>query len=84
MYRVDPDGSIERILSEPEIERPNGVVIAPDDRTLYVIEANGREGGARLIRAYDLSEEGSVSNMRVFHDFFPGRSGDGMDHRHGG
>ena len=78
VYRVDPDGSIERILSEPAIERPNGVVIAPDDRTLYVIEANGREGGARLIRAYDLSEEGRPSNMRVFHDFFPGRSGDGM------
>lgn len=78
VYRVDPDGSITRILSEPEIERPNGVVVAPDDRTLYLIEANGREGGARLIRAYDLSEEGSPSNMRVFHDFFPGRSGDGM------
>ena len=31
-----------------------------------------------MIRAYDLSEDGTVSNMRVFHDFYPGRSGDGM------
>ena len=31
-----------------------------------------------MIRAYDLAEDGSVSNMRVFHDFYPGRSGDGM------
>ena len=31
-----------------------------------------------MIRAYDLSDEGTVSNMRVFHDFSPGRSGDGM------
>ncbi len=78
VYRVDPDGAIERILTEPKIERPNGIVISPDDRTLYVIETNQREGGARMIRAYDLSAGGTVSNMRVFHDFFPGRSGDGM------
>ena len=31
-----------------------------------------------MIRAYDLAQDGSVSNMRVFHDFYPGRSGDGM------
>lgn len=78
VYRVDPDGSIERILTEPDIERPNGLVISPDDRTLYLIETNQGEGGARMIRAYDLSDEGTVSNMRVFHDFSPGRSGDGM------
>ena len=29
-------------------------------------------------RAYDLSPEGTAGNMRVFHDFYPGRSGDGM------
>lgn len=78
VYRVDPDGTIERILTEPEIERPNGIVISPDDRTLYLIETRTDEGRARMIRAYDLSEEGTVSNMRVFHDFYPGRSGDGM------
>ena len=78
VYRVDPDGTIERILSEPEIEIPNGIVISPDDRTLYLIETNQGEGRARMIRAYDLSEDGTVSNMRVFHDFYPGRSGDGM------
>ena len=59
-----------------EVGRP--LVVSPDDRTLYLIETNQGEGGARMIRAYDLSEEGTVSNMRVFHDFSPGRSGDGM------
>ena len=44
VYRIDPDGTIERILTEPEIERPNGIVISPDDRTLYLIEANRRRG----------------------------------------
>lgn len=78
VYRIDTDGSIERILTEPEVIRPNGIVISPDDTTLYVIETEQSEGGPRLIRAYDLSAEGTVSNMRVFHDFYPGRSGDGM------
>ena len=78
VYRVDPDGTIERILTEPEIERPNGIVISPDDRVLYLLETAQQEGGARMIRAYELSDEGTVSQMRVFHDFYPGRSGDGM------
>ena len=78
VYRIDPDGSIARILTEPEIERPNGIVIAPDDRTLYLIETAQQAGGARMIRVYDLGEDGTVDNMRIFHDFYPGRSGDGM------
>ena len=78
VYRIDPDGTIARILTEPEVIRPNGIVISPDDRTLYVIETEQSEGGPRLIRAYDLAEDGTVGNMRVFHDFYPGRSGDGM------
>ncbi len=78
VYRIDPDGSLDRILSEPDIDKPNGLVISPDDKTFYLIEANGTENGARMIRAYDLQPDGSVTNMRVFHDFYPGRSGDGM------
>ena len=78
VYRIDPDGSIERILTEPEVVRPNGIVVSPDDTTLYVIETQQREGGARLIRAFDLAEDGTASNSRAFHDFYPGRSGDGM------
>ena len=78
VYRIDPDGSIARILTEPEVERPNGLVASPDDSTLYVIETAQQEGGARMIRAFDLAADGTASNMRVFHDFYPGRSGDGM------
>lgn len=78
VYRIDAPGKVERILAAPAIERPNGIQISPDDRTLYLIEANQAEGGARLIRAYDLHANGSVSTMRVLYNFSPGRSGDGM------
>lgn len=78
VYRIDGPGKIARILAAPEVQRPNGIQIAPDDRTLYLVEANGAAGGARLIRRYDLQPDGTVRNMRVHYDFSPGRSADGM------
>ncbi len=78
VYRIDPDGKLSRILSAPAIQRPNGIIVSPDDRTLYHVEANQSEGGARMIRAYDLAADGTVGNMRVFHNFYPGRSADGI------
>jgi gluconolactonase len=31
---------VTRILAAPDVQRPNGIQIAPDDRTLYLVEAN--------------------------------------------
>ena len=78
VYRIDPDGSVERILGPDEVEAPNGIVVAPDDGTLYVVEANSGPGGARRIRAFDLVADGSLRAGRVFHDFGKGRSADGL------
>ena len=78
VYRIDLDGRVTRILAPPEIEVPNGLIISPDDKTFYLIEANPAEKGARVIRAYDLRGDGTVTGMRIFHNFYPGRSGDGM------
>lgn len=78
IYRIDRGGKVSRILAAPEIEVPNGIVISPDDKTLYHVESNGAQGGARMIRAYDLAPDGTVSNMRVHYNFYPGRSADGM------
>jgi gluconolactonase len=78
VYRIDPDGKVSRLLAPPQIQKPNGLMISPDDKTLYLVEANRSEKGARMIRAYDLQPDGSVRNMRVFHNFYPGRSADGI------
>src|SRR6188474_3397367 len=78
VYRIDAPGKVARILTAPDIQRPNGIQISPDDRTLYLVEANGAKDGARMIRAYDLLPDGTVKNMRVFYNFYPGRSADGM------
>jgi gluconolactonase len=78
VYRIDAPGQIVRILTTPDIQRPNGIQISPDDSTLYLIEANGAKDGARMIRAFDLRPDGTVGNMRVHYNFYPGRSADGM------
>ncbi len=78
VYRIDGPGHLARILSTPDIQRPNGIQISPDDTQLYLIEANGTAGGARMIRAYELRPDGTTGNMRVHYNFYPGRSADGM------
>jgi sugar lactone lactonase YvrE/ABC-type molybdate transport system substrate-binding protein len=78
VYRIDAPGKLARILSAPEIQSPNGIQISPDDSKLYLVEANQAQGGARMIRSYDLQPDGTVRNMRVHYNFSPGRSADGM------
>jgi gluconolactonase len=78
VYRRDPDGRLVKVLGTQDVQYPNGLMVAPDDRTLYVIETNGLADGHRRITAFDLSADGSASRARIFHNFFPGRSADGM------
>jgi gluconolactonase len=78
VYRIDPDGSITRVLSQPEIERPNGIALTQDGRTLYVIDSHSRPGGNRKVWAFEVSSEGSLSRRRQVFDFGKGRGGDGL------
>jgi len=78
VYRLDPDGKIHQLLTEPQAHMPNGIVVSPDEKILYLIEAHGEENRNRNILAFDLHENGSISNRRVLYNFYPGRSGDGM------
>jgi len=78
VYRLDPDGTLHQVLKEPEVQMPNGIVISPDNQTLFLIEAHPDERHNRQLMAYDLEPGGAVANPRVLIDFYPGRSGDGM------
>ena len=78
LYRVDPDGSVHQLLAEPEVHMPNGVVISPDEKKLYLIEAHPDENHARHILSFDLQPDGSLANRDTLYNFYPGRSGDGM------
>lgn len=78
VYRVDPDGTVSRVLTQPEIQRPNGIALSPDERILYLVDSCPVVGGNRKIWAFDLKTDGTLSGQRVVYDFAPGRGGDGM------
>tara|TARA_R110002072_G_scaffold287242_2_gene452692 strand:+ start:13972 stop:14925 length:954 start_codon:yes stop_codon:yes gene_type:complete len=78
VYRIDVDGSVSQVITQPEIQRPNGIAISPDEQTLYLVDSCPIVGGNRKIWKFDLSPDGEVSNRQVVIDFAPGRGGDGM------
>lgn len=77
VYHIAPDGTVTRVLTQPEIQRPNGIAISPDERTLYLVDSCPVVGGHRRIWAFD-RRGGELTNQRLVIDFAPGRGGDGM------
>ncbi len=63
VYRLDPDGSVT--LLDGSLSFPNGVILSPDERTLYVAVSDPNRA---VIMAYDVDERGGVSGARVFSD----------------
>jgi len=76
VYRVDPDGTVTRVTTD--VRKPNGLVISPDGKTLYVSDHNGEAALARALVAYPLNADGTVGPRRVLHDFGKERGIDGM------
>lgn len=74
VYRIDPDGQVTQIIKD--VQRPNGIIISPDMKTLYLADNN--PGGNRHLLAYPLKEDGTVGEKKILHDFGTGRGIDGM------
>jgi gluconolactonase len=62
LWRVDIDG--KTTLLETNMGTTNGLEVSPDEKTLYVNETMQQK-----IWAYDLNENGDISNKRLFHQF---------------
>jgi gluconolactonase len=80
VYRIDAPGQVTRIITH-EVERPNGILVSPDDRYLYVADNyNNRSGGARKLYRFDLKSDGTIvaSSRKVIFDWKTGRGPDGF------
>jgi gluconolactonase len=75
VYRVDPDGKVTRVIDT--VARPNGIALAPDEKTLYVADNAGKDG-PRLLLGFDVATDGAVSNRRVLYEIAGDRGIDGM------
>jgi gluconolactonase len=61
VYRLDGKGKVH-LLSD-QIERPNGIGLSPDEKTLYVANSHGPRP---IIMAFDVTPERGVANGRIF------------------
>ena len=58
--------------------RPNGVLLSPEQKTLYVAESPRPPEARRQLRAYPVNPDGPLGDHRVLHDFGQYRGIDGM------
>jgi gluconolactonase len=80
VYRIDAPGKVTRIITH-EVERPNGILVTPDDKYLYVADNyNNRIGGARKLYRFDLKSDGTIvpSSRKLIFDWKTGRGPDGF------
>jgi gluconolactonase len=87
VYRFDPDGSVR--VATKAITKPNGIMLSPDGRTLYVAETDNGSAtadidteaatmGRMTLNAFDVHRDGSLGEKRVLHDFKDQKGVDGM------
>jgi gluconolactonase len=88
VYRIDSDGDTSEVTRD--VEKPNGIAVSPDQRTLYVADTNNgtdrivpgataAKKGAMKIYAFPLSAAGTVDGPRRIVIDFGGEDGcDGM------
>jgi gluconolactonase len=74
VYRVDPDGKVEQIITD--VQKPNGIILSPDMKTLYLADSNPK--GNQHLLAFPLKEDGTVGKKKLLHDFGKDRGIDGM------
>jgi gluconolactonase len=77
VFVVHPDGKVA--VATRDVTKPNGILVSPDGKTVYVADHDSREQGPHQLLAFDVGIEGVLSRKRVLHDFGPNRRGiDGM------
>lgn len=86
VYYVSPDGKITRITEPNEFAMPNGILLSPDGKTLYINNCYDDESWYPVssekdnyIWAYDVNEDGTISNGRQFAKLF--LTGDVLDRK---
>lgn len=71
VFAIKP--SRELVLLVDDFVKPNGLAFSPDEKVLYIADTDGGH-----IRAFDVAEDGSLSNGRVFCEL-PGPDGMKVD-----
>lgn len=77
VFLVLPDGAVH--LATDDVQKPNGILVSPDQQTVYLADNNSDPAGNHQLLAFDIADDGRLTGKRVLHDFGPNRRGiDGM------
>lgn len=63
VYRLASDGGLTLLTAR--LQRPNGIGLSPDEKTLYVAQSDPSEA---IWMAFPVQEDGSLGEGRVIHD----------------
>jgi gluconolactonase len=64
VYSIDTQGNVKQIIAN--LDRPNGIALSPDEKTLYVAQSDGEHP---QIMQYPVNQDATVGNGSVFFDF---------------
>jgi gluconolactonase len=69
VYRIDTNTGAAKVVDET-LEKPNGLAFSPDYKILYVSDTgvSHKPGHPRQIHAFDVTDENTLANHRVFCD----------------
>lgn len=77
VYYVSPEGKVTRLTEPNEFAMPNGIVLSPDGKTLYINNCYDDESWypvnsekENFIWTYDVNADGTISNGRKFAKLF--------------
>ena len=67
VYRADPETGALDVVAD-DFVKPNGLAFSPDERTLYISDSaySHDPDAPRHIRAFDVGDDGALSNGRIF------------------
>ncbi len=71
VYRIDSPGQVVRVIDN--LQRPNGIVLTRDGKTLYVSDR-----GTQKLHRYEVQSDASLKSAGIVYDFSPDRGIDGM------
>ncbi len=65
VYYRKPGGEVIRVVDPGEFGQPNGILLSPDGKTLYIANTRNMPVGNH-VGAYDVNPDGTLSNKRLF------------------
>jgi len=75
---MQPDGTWNLHRATFDTTKPNGILVSPDQKHLYVAESNYGVGNNSELRSYPINDDGTLDNFEILHNFYPHRGIDGM------